>query len=336
MIKNRKFFIKNLKNVVFIGYSDAFSELIEINNLLNLNTLIISSSDQSKKINKKFEFKIFDKLTPKFYKFIKSKFDIKKTIFISLGARYIFKKNTIKNLFSNNLVNFHSSRLPLDAGGGGYSWRIMREDRIDNQLVHLVDEGIDTGPIISNEISLFPKNCKIPLDFENYSFKKFISFYKNFIQNILKGKNFELKAQVNYLGRYNPRLNTGKDGFINWDMGSYELFNFINAFDDPYDGASTFLSNNKFGKLHLKKVHIHGGDSSNHPYMSGLVSRHDGKWIVVCTNSKHMLLVEEILNNKGKNVIKDIKVGDRFYTPLKELVKLRKTRTRINSRGLKK
>ncbi len=336
MIKNRKFFIKNLKNVIFIGYSEAFLELIKINNLLNLNTLIITSSDQSKKINKKFKFKIFDKLTPKFHKFVKSNFDIKKTIFVSLGARYIFKKNTIKNLFSNNLVNFHSSRLPLDAGGGGYSWRIMREDRIDNQLVHLVDEGIDSGPIISNEISLFPRNCKIPLDFENYSIKKFISFYKNFIQNILEGKNFELKAQLNYLGRYNPRLNTGKDSIIDWDMGSYELFNFINAFDDPYDGASTFLNNKKFGKLHLKKVHLHGGDSSNHPYMSGLVSRHDGKWIVVCTNSKHMLLVEEILNNKGKNVIQDIKVGDRFYTPLKELVKLRKSRTRINSRGLKK
>ena len=47
------------------------------------------------------------------------------TIFISLGARYIFKKDTIENFFLNNLVNFRGTRLPLDAGGGGFSWKIM-------------------------------------------------------------------------------------------------------------------------------------------------------------------------------------------------------------------
>ena len=55
-------------------------------------------------------------------------------------------------------------------------------------------------------------------------------------------------------------------------MDSYDLFNFINAFDEPYKGASTFLNNGNFGKLYLKKVHLHGGDSSNHPFMSGIVS----------------------------------------------------------------
>ena len=54
------------------------------------------------------------------------------TLFVSLGARFIFKKDLIKNFFKHNLVNFHSSRLPLDRAGGGFSWRIMREDRIEN------------------------------------------------------------------------------------------------------------------------------------------------------------------------------------------------------------
>ena len=40
---------------------------------------------------------------------------------------------------------------------------------------------------------------------------------------------------------------------------------------------------------------------SNHPFMSGIVSRHDKDWIVVCTSSKHMLLIESI-NEKGKNI----------------------------------
>jgi len=336
MIKSNKFYIENLKSVVFLGQIDVFSKLIEVNNSLKLETLIITSSHQSKLIDKKIDYKIFDKLDDKFKKFINKNIKVKNTIFISLGARYIFKKDTIENFFSNNLVNFHGTRLPLDSGVGGFSWRIMREDRIDNQLVHVVDEGLDTGPIIDNNLSLFPKQCQIPFDFEVYRLKKFIEFYTKFLKKVKNGKYFDLKPQLNYLGRYNPRLNTETDGLINWDMDSYDLFNFINAFDEPYKGASTFLNNGNFGKLYLKKVHLHGGDSSNHPYMSGLVSRHDENWIVVSTKSKHMILIEEVFDEKGNNIIKDIKVGDRFYTPYQELEKSKKTRTIFNSKGLKK
>ena len=34
---------------------------------------------------------------------------------------------------------------------------------------------------------------------------------------------------------------------------SYDLINFINAFDDPFKGASTYLNNGNFGKLFIKK-----------------------------------------------------------------------------------
>ena len=336
MIKNNKFYIENLNSVVFLGQSDNFSDLIKVNSSLKLDTLIITSSHQSKLIDKKIDYKIFDKLNDKFKKFINKNIKIKNTIFVSVGARYIFKKNTIENFFSNNLVNFHDTRLPLDAGGGHISWKIMREDRIDNQLVHLVDEGIDTGPIIDNHLSLFSKQCQIPIDFEIFRRKKFIEFYTKFLKQVQNGKLFELKPQINYLGRYNPRLNTENDGLINWDMDSYDLFNFINAFDEPYKGASTYLNNGNFGKLYFKKAHLHGGDSSNHPCMSGIVSRHDKNWIVVSTKSKHMLLIEEVLDKKGNNIINDIKVGDRFYTTKEELDKSKKIKKIFNSKGLRK
>ncbi len=336
MIINNQFYIKNLKSVIFLGQSEIFPELIKINKSLKLNTLIISGSHQSKLIDKKIDYKIFNKLDNKFKKFIKSNVKIQSSIFVSLGARYIFKKNTIKSFFLNNLVNFHSTRLPLDAGGAGLSWFIMREERIHNQLVHLIDEGIDKGPILDNDLSLFPRQCQIPGDFQAYKLKKFIEFYSNFLKKIKEGNYFELKHQFEYLGRYNPRLNTEINGLINWDMDSYDLFNFIKAFDEPYKGASTFLNNGNFGKLYLKDVHLHGGDSSNHPFMSGLIARHDKNWIVVSTKSKHMLLIEKVLDNKGNNILKKLKVGDRFYTTNKELEKSKSKKIIYNSRGLKK
>ena len=123
-------------------------------------------------------------------------------------------------------------------------------------------------------------------------------FFKDFIEKIKKGQNFQLNHQINYIGRYNPRLSTIENGFIDWSLQPYDLLNFINAFEDPYSGASTYLNNGNFGRLFLKKVQLHGGDSSNHPFMSGLVSRHDKDWLVVSTTGKHMLLVEKIINER--------------------------------------
>ena len=336
MIKENKFYINNLRNVVFLGVSKKLNDLISINKSLKLNTIVITSSHQSKLIDKNIKYEIFDNLNQKFKTFIKKNLKIENTLFVSLGARYIFKKDTINNFFLNNLINFHATRLPLDAGGASDSWKINREDRIDNQLCHIIDEGLDTGPIISNKLSLFPTNCRIPIDFENYRLIKFLDFYNEFILKLKNNTKFELKPQVNYLSRYNPRLFSEKDGLIDWSLDSYDLINFINAFDEPYKGASTYLNNKKFGKLYLKKVQLHGGDSINHPYMTGLVSRHDKDWIVVSTSSKHMLLIEQVLDKKGNNIINKIKPGDRFYTSQTELDNSKKIRTVFTAKGKKK
>ena len=47
-----------------------------------------------------------------------------------------------------------------------------------------------------------------------------------------------------------------------------------------------FLNNGNFGKLYLKKVHLHGEIVQN-PFMSGIVSRHDKNLGFFSTKSKH-------------------------------------------------
>ena len=83
----------------------------------------------------------------------------------------------------------------------------MKQDRIDNQLVHLIDEGID-GPIIDYKTSLFPKSCSIPNEFEKYRLGKFLEFYNSFIKKLIEKQKFILKPQIIYVGRHNPRLST--------------------------------------------------------------------------------------------------------------------------------
>lgn len=334
MIKNNKFFLKNFSEVVIIGA--PLNKVIEINRKYKLSTTVITSIDQSKTMNKEnFNYHVFNSFDQKCLKFLKKKFNFEKTLFIGMTPRSIFKKKTIE-LFKDNFINVHNTRLPLDAGGGSGSWTIMRQDRISNMCIHMMTEEIDGGPIISNETFLYPKSCHLPIDFMNYSSNLFIKFYEKFIKSLVNGGEFNLKPQMRYLSRYNPRLNTEMSGFIDWNLDSYDLINFIDAFDDPYRGASTYLNNGKFGKLYIKKVQLHGGDTPNHPFMAGIVSRHDKEWITVCTRSRHMLIIEKIINSKGKNIINLIKPGDRFFTPLNKLELAKSKRIYYNSHGIKK
>ena len=332
MLNYQKFLIKDFKNVVFLGYSKSFSEMKQINSNLNIKTYIITSPDQKKSFISTDGVHVFKKIDKKFNDFIKQKINVNETLFVSIGCRWIFSKKIINNLFNNNLVNFHGTRLPYDQGGGDISWKILRNDRIDNQLVHLMDSGIDTGPILMNESSLIPHECKIPIDFKNYYNAKQIIFYKKFITKLKNGDSLSLKHQVNYIGRYNPRLNTDISGWINWNTSSIHLSRFINAFDEPYQGASTFVNGKK---IRIKGATLHGGDTSNHPFMTGIISRHDKNWLVVSTTDQNMILIEKVINEKNKNIMTDLKPGDRFYTPSKNIDYTFSKIIKYNSLGLK-
>ena len=311
MIKNNLFFIKKIDRVVFLGYEKVHDEFIKINKSINIKSCIISAKKRFKTNHEIYYFQK-QKINNDFKKLIYKICDPKKTLFISYSSRWIFKKDDIKNLFEENIINFHNSRLPLDAGGGGYTWRIMKNDRIFNLLAHVIDEKIDTGPIIREKHDIFPSVCKIPKDFDDHEHKHLIKFYKEILTDLKKGKKFSLKFQQRSLRRYNPRINSEINGWIDWDTNSYDLINFINSFDDPYSGASTYI--NKKQRIFIKKAHLHGAELPNHPFMSGIIFRKEKNWIVVSTKDENSLIIEKVLNKKGVNIINELKEGDRFYT----------------------
>ena len=324
-MKKKNFYqLKNLKNVVFLGYSEIFEELVNINNKLKIKSEIITSKSFKKKLNKKFHFKIFDKIDDNFLKYIEQKYNITNTLFLSFGARWIFSKKIIDRL-NGKLLNFHGSRLPLDAGGGSFSWRIMKNDRINNLLVHLVSENIDEGDIIFHKKNLFKRNDKLPSELKKKYLFDLELFYEEFLSKLKKKHKFEMLSQPDYLSTYYPRLDSKKDSWIDWTLPPFELERFINAFDDPFLGAKTKI-NNKV--VNIKSVQLHGGETIPHKYMTGLIIRNDKKWLVVCSSGNSYLIIEKVLNEKKKNIINEIKPGDRFYTPLKNLIYSKSKRTK--------
>ena len=126
--------MKYAKTIVFLGGAELLCSLIEkIKELKKYNIIVFTSKRHiSEKINRhgilrnflkktKINFYIRKKITTQE---LKKKTDIKNSLFLSVGAAWIFKSDLI-NLLNGRFFNIHGSKLPSDRGGGGFSWRIL-------------------------------------------------------------------------------------------------------------------------------------------------------------------------------------------------------------------
>jgi methionyl-tRNA formyltransferase len=158
---------------------------------------------------------------------------------ISFGARWIFSESLLYGVtaFAGRLLNAHGTRLPMDRGGGGFSWRVMRGDRIGCLLLHKMTREIDAGPIVAFEDYLIPRalqtSAEIGADYERRQLPFVISYLE-------KGAPIESLAQPTYSSGYFPRLHTPTHAWIDWAWAPEEIERFILAFDDPYPGARTY------------------------------------------------------------------------------------------------
>jgi methionyl-tRNA formyltransferase len=237
--------------------------------------------------------------------------------FLSIGAAWIFRTKSISNIFNNVLFNLHGSRLPQNRGGGGFSWQILTNNKFGFCVLHFVDEGIDTGNIIQFEEFLYPATCRIPIEYEKIYIEKNLSFLKKFVKSTHSKVNyFQHILQQEYFSSYWPRLNTEINGWVDWSLSALEIERFICAFDNPYDGAKTYINNNTLVKL--KRVMLSQQDGMFHSYQSGIIYRRSDGWI--CVALKHFsLIIEEVYNDSGENITNQLQVGDRFFTPMNKI-----------------
>ena len=238
--------------------------------------------------------------------------DLSDAFCLSLGAAWLFKQDTITEIFKDKLLNSHGTRLPQNRGGGGFSWQIMMGNRLGFCQLHLVDAGVDTGDLVRTEEFLYPADCRTPEDYEKLYLDKNFSFLIDFIEEVRQqGIVIETTKQSEYLSSYWPRLSTSENGWIDWSESIHSLERFICAFDKPYDGCKTFLNSNK---VFIRAVMSDFGDQSFHKFQSGIIYRKSSSWVMVATDGGS-LIVQEVIDESGKNIIQDIRIGDRFVTP---------------------
>ena len=241
------------------------------------------------------------------------------TVGVSISAEWIFRRSIIE-LFHGRLVNLHGSRLPEMGGCGGLSWNMLMGNKRGGSTIHFIDEGIDTGDILMQDVYDYPLESKTLDEFLVLSSKRNRDLLIRFLNKILANETFLRCKQDQSDATYWPRLKTDIHGFINWSWCANDINSFIAAFGPPYLGASTFIME-KF--VRILRADVTPQSCRYHPFQYGIIFHISELGLHVAVKDGE-LVVESVTDDSNKAI--PISLGSRFYTPSVYLETAKRTR----------
>jgi len=254
---------------------------------------------------------------------------IDRTMPLSFGAPWLFGPKFLA-AWKGRIWNFHSTRLPVDRGGGGMSWPILQGGRKGSLTVHLIDGGVDTGDIVRMEHFIFPESCRTPSELTAHMLTLYPEFIESLLDRLEAGEDFPLTQQDEGLSTYWPRLNTASNGWIDWRWKAEKIQLFIHAFSHPHPGAQTILGDQTVSVL---RAEVSKEEGPFHPFQAGLIFRKDpGALLVACPGGA--LRITEAKAQDGSDLIASVGIGARLHTPRTRLDAARTTRARYKPAGL--
>ncbi len=312
--------ISKIKNIVLFGGGQLLLDF-SLWSKSKFNILIITSPRQARELmphgnctfkeeleKNKLNYLVTDKInSPKVIKLIKND-----SLGIGFGEVWTFEKSFIK-LFSGNLFDFMGIPLPKYRGGAHYTWAILNNEKNWGCHIQVINEDMIQGVFDSGKI-IYSKEYKIKIKNPNpekifaYTLKKEITFLQEFINQIIKGKDFFCKTINEKHSLYFPRLNTFKNGIIDWKWSGKNIVDFINSFSYPYVGASSKINGNLIRIYEARLVN----KKKYHPFLAGLVLRNFNSKVVVATNEGE-IEISKINEKESDLTIHDIKIGMRLY-----------------------
>jgi len=241
----------------------------------------------------------------------------KNTLGLGMGQPWKFKKNLLKK-FNGNFVDFMGIPMPMYRGGAHYSWMILNKNNFGGCFLQNVDEYTQQGYQDTNNYFLkkeykYPKNLLNPKDYFIYSTKIEKNFLIKFLNKIKNPKSYNLIELNKKDSIFFPRLITKINSYINWNLNIDEIVNFINAFSDPYQGATTFLNGKK---VFLKNAYIYKKNNF-HSFTSGIITNINHQKLFICAKGGIFTATCCLLKNR-KNINK-LKIGERLITNFNSL-----------------
>ena len=197
-------------------------------------------------------------------------------IFILSGYNKILKKMII-DIPPLGTINLHGGKLPEYRGAAPINWQIINGEETGGCSIIYVDEGIDTGDIIAQEI--YPIT---PQDTHNSVLEKTLTIFPPLLEKVLKQieeGNIRAIKQDSKIGGYYPRRYPS-DSQIDWQtMDDYQIHNLVRGMHGPYPAAFTF---SREKKIEIDKTRLIDNPISGPP--GQVAQTHGDNVIVLCRN----------------------------------------------------
>lgn len=146
-------------------------------------------------------------------------------------------------------INLHASLLPKYRGAAPIAWAIINGDRQTGVTTMLMDEGLDTGPILlQREMEINDDDTAGSLSL------KLAELGASLLIETLEGMRGGLIKPTPQKGTasYAPPLKK-EDGLIDWSKSAIEIFNLVRGMQ-PWPGAYCYLGNERIKILKTKPL----------------------------------------------------------------------------------
>ena len=151
-------------------------------------------------------------------------------------------------------VNVHASLLPELRGAAPIQWAIARGYRVTGVTLMLMDEGMDTGPILlQREVNILPDETSAELG--NRLALAGGDMIREWLPAFYRGELIP-RQQDHSLATYAPLL-TKEDGLIDWSMTADEIANRIRAFV-PWPGTYIDRLGKRLGVISARAIDMEG------------------------------------------------------------------------------
>ncbi len=222
--------------------------------------------------------------------FIKTLRDLNTNLVIVVAYGQILPPEII-HMPDMGCINLHASLLPKYRGAAPINWAIINGEKRTGVTTMLMDEGMDTGPI------LLQQEVEIKEDDTAGSLSEILaeegaSLLIKTLDMLKKGniKPMPQSGEVSYA----PSLKKS-DGLINWSIPAQRLYDFIRGVT-PWPGAYTF-----FGKERIRVIKTIPVDGEGKP---GVIEKIKKDELLVGASTGLLSILE--LQPEGKSVM-DIK-----------------------------
>lgn len=182
---------------------------------------------------------------------------------IGLGEAWSFGP-AIRKAFGNCLIDFMGIPYPSYLGGAHMTHAMLRDEKFWGCCMQLVTKNTVQGKVHDGDV-IYGQQMRFEKDME----ARYVEFICDFVEKANAGHTFSTKdhGMPSYQPMLLPRLNTVKQGWIDWSWSGQDIVRFINAFDEPYPGARTMCGDYE---ITLHQSEFIGGDKF-HPFHAGLI-----------------------------------------------------------------